>query len=114
MQKLTTFEIGIINAPNHPRGFTAHRLDLLADNEAIEAYEVEASTIFEARMKAAELYQAETRAAVDLAKFLKERGIAEDKLSSRGVADDQPLAPNDNEQNRRQNRRVEIVIRPNG
>lgn len=48
--------------------------------------------------------------AENLATFLVENGIDESKLTTRGVADDDPLAPNDSEKNRRQNRRVVILF----
>ncbi len=48
--------------------------------------------------------------AENLVKFLIKKGVTEDKLKSRGVADDQPLAPNDSTENRRKNRRVEITF----
>jgi outer membrane protein OmpA-like peptidoglycan-associated protein len=48
--------------------------------------------------------------AENLASFLEENGIDVSKLSTRGIADDQPIVPNDSEENRRLNRRVEIIF----
>lgn len=42
--------------------------------------------------------------------YLIRRGIAENRLSARGMGSLQPLAPNDTEENRRLNRRVEVEI----
>jgi outer membrane protein OmpA-like peptidoglycan-associated protein len=42
--------------------------------------------------------------------FLVQKGIPENRLKSRGVADAEPVVPNTNEENRRKNRRVEIEI----
>ncbi|YCM42131.1 OmpA family protein [Verrucomicrobiaceae bacterium 227] len=42
--------------------------------------------------------------------FLVKKGVPSERLKSRGVADAEPVAPNTNEENRRQNRRVEIEI----
>jgi len=42
--------------------------------------------------------------------YLLANDIPAERLSSRGVADAQPIAPNDDEENRRKNRRVEIEI----
>lgn len=45
-----------------------------------------------------------------LRKFLVSRGLQADRLTSRGVADAEPVAPNTNETNRARNRRVEVQI----
>lgn len=43
-------------------------------------------------------------------KFLSENGISEDRISVIGYGPDKPIAPNDTEQNRAVNRRVELKI----
>jgi outer membrane protein OmpA-like peptidoglycan-associated protein/Mg-chelatase subunit ChlD len=42
--------------------------------------------------------------------FLVQRGIADDRITTRGMGKTQPIAPNDTELGRRLNRRTEIVI----
>ena len=39
-------------------------------------------------------------------------GIDADTISTEGDADNYPIAPNDSQENRAKNRRVEIIIRP--
>lgn len=51
--------------------------------------------------------------AVAVVKKLSEGGVAEKNLSGAGYADTQPVAPNDNEEGRALNRRIEIVLQPN-
>lgn len=41
-------------------------------------------------------------------KYLVSKGVAEDRLTARGAGPDEPLAPNDTEEGRAQNRRVEL------
>ncbi|HLU88754.1 MAG TPA: OmpA family protein [Cyclobacteriaceae bacterium] len=41
---------------------------------------------------------------------LEAQGIASERLETRGMGDQQPLAPNDSEENRALNRRIEIVL----
>lgn len=48
--------------------------------------------------------------AVSVARFLENAGLNSFRLGAFGYADNRPLAPNINEQNRRGNRRVEVVI----
>jgi OOP family OmpA-OmpF porin len=43
-------------------------------------------------------------------KYLSENGISEDRISTLGYGSDKPIAPNDTEQNRAVNRRVELKI----
>ena len=45
--------------------------------------------------------------------FLETEGVARSRLTGRGYADDQPVAPNDTESGRQQNRRVQIQIAAN-
>jgi len=42
--------------------------------------------------------------------FLETEGVARGRLTGRGYADDMPVAPNDTEAGRQQNRRVEVAI----
>jgi chemotaxis protein MotB len=48
--------------------------------------------------------------AVNVIHFLEQRGIAPESLFAYGMADQCPIAPNDNEVHRMQNRRVEIYV----
>jgi chemotaxis protein MotB len=43
--------------------------------------------------------------------FMNNHGINPSRLSIKGYADQQPMAPNDTPENRAQNRRVEIRLR---
>jgi outer membrane protein OmpA-like peptidoglycan-associated protein len=45
--------------------------------------------------------------------FLESEGVAGGRMTGRGYADDMPIAPNDTENGRRQNRRVQIQIAAN-
>ena len=51
----------------------------------------------------------ENRAKV-IQSYLIRSGIAEKRLEARGLGDTQPVAPNDTEENKRMNRRVEFVV----
>jgi len=48
--------------------------------------------------------------AVAIVKYFIEEGVAPERLSAAGYADTRPLLPNINDANRKQNRRVEIVM----
>jgi outer membrane protein OmpA-like peptidoglycan-associated protein len=45
--------------------------------------------------------------------FLESEGVARSRMTGKGYADDMPVASNDNEDGRRQNRRVQIQIAAN-
>jgi outer membrane protein OmpA-like peptidoglycan-associated protein len=51
------------------------------------------------------------RRAQAVASYLAQKGIARDRISSRGFGKTRPVAPNDGDEGRRKNRRVEIVIK---
>jgi OmpA-OmpF porin, OOP family len=51
------------------------------------------------------------RRARAVATFLTQRGIAPGRVTARGFGKSRPVAPNDGDEHRRQNRRVEIVIK---
>lgn len=50
--------------------------------------------------------------AVSVLMALREQGIEADRLSARGMGENNPIAPNDSEANRALNRRVEIALIP--
>ena len=50
---------------------------------------------------------------VAVARFLSENGMPATRIAAAGYADQQPVAPNDTEEGRAQNRRIEIVLMPN-
>ncbi len=50
------------------------------------------------------------RAIAVLRYFIEKKGISPQRLIAVGYGEYQPLVPNDSEENRRKNRRVEIVI----
>lgn len=51
--------------------------------------------------------------AVAVVEFLIDKGMAAENVSAAGYADTQPVAKNDTEDGRAQNRRIEIVLQPN-
>ena len=53
------------------------------------------------------------RRAVSVASVLASNGVPSSRISSFGRGEDQPVASNLTEQGRAQNRRVEIIVRPN-
>ena len=56
-------------------------------------------------------WELSTKRAVNVLRFLIEKGkVNPDRLSAVGYGPTRPIAPNDTEENRRKNRRVEIVI----
>ena len=50
------------------------------------------------------------RRAQAVAAYLTQKGVASDRITARGLGKSRPVAPNDGDQGRRKNRRVEIVI----
>ncbi|MFW5924570.1 MAG: OmpA family protein [Myxococcota bacterium] len=50
---------------------------------------------------------------VNVAKFLAENGLDDDRIAAAGYADTEPVASNDDEEGRAENRRIEIVLMPN-
>jgi chemotaxis protein MotB len=51
--------------------------------------------------------------AVEVVKFMAQNGMDPKRLSAAGYADELPVASNDTDEGRRQNRRIEIVVQPN-
>lgn len=58
-------------------------------------------------------WELSTARAVNVTRFLQENGVDPQHLGAAGYAEFQPTAPNDTEENRQLNRRVEIVLMPN-
>lgn len=54
------------------------------------------------------------RRAQAVGSYLGQNGVASSRLNTRGYGANQPVASNDNEQGRAQNRRVEITLTPTG
>jgi len=50
------------------------------------------------------------RRAMAAARYLASQGVVRTRMSTRGMGESEPVASNDNEEGRRQNRRVEIAI----
>lgn len=50
------------------------------------------------------------RRAQAVADYLAQNGVPRDRITARGLGESRPVAPNDGDDNRRKNRRVEIVI----
>ncbi|MBL8679435.1 MAG: OmpA family protein [Myxococcales bacterium] len=61
----------------------------------------------------ADNWELSTARAVNVSRFLAQNGVSAERLGSAGYAEFQPANPNDTEQNRALNRRVEIVLMPN-
>lgn len=55
-------------------------------------------------------WQLSTARAISVLQFLMEEGLASERLSAAGYGEHRPLAPNDTEENRAKNRRVDVVI----
>jgi len=58
-------------------------------------------------------WELSTARAVTVTRFLSGNGVDPSRLSAAGYADTQPVAPNDDADGRRQNRRIDIVLMPN-
>lgn len=58
-------------------------------------------------------WELSTARAVEVVRFLIAHGMAPDLLSATGYGEFDPVASNDSEAGRRQNRRIEIVLQPN-
>jgi chemotaxis protein MotB len=58
-------------------------------------------------------WELSTQRAVEVVKFMASNGMDAKRLSAAGYADTLPVASNDNDDGRRQNRRIEIVVQPN-
>jgi len=58
-------------------------------------------------------WELSTQRAVEVVKFMAKNGMDEKRLSAAGYADTLPVADNGNDDGRRQNRRIEIVVVPN-
>jgi chemotaxis protein MotB len=58
-------------------------------------------------------WELSTRRAVEVTRFLADKGVDPSRLSAAGYADTQPVASNADAEGRRQNRRIEIVLMPN-
>jgi chemotaxis protein MotB len=58
-------------------------------------------------------WELSTARAVEVTRFLAEKGVDTARLSAAGYADTQPVAANTEPEGRKQNRRIEIVLMPN-
>ncbi len=58
-------------------------------------------------------WELSTARAVEVTRFLSEKGVDSGRLSAAGYADTQPVASNNDAEGRKQNRRIEIVLMPN-
>jgi chemotaxis protein MotB len=58
-------------------------------------------------------WELSTARAVEVTRFLSEKGVDASRLSAAGYADTQPVASNSDADGRKQNRRIEIVLMPN-
>jgi chemotaxis protein MotB len=58
-------------------------------------------------------WELSTARAVEVTRFLAEKGVDSARLSAAGYADTQPVASNSEAEGRKQNRRIEIVLMPN-
>jgi chemotaxis protein MotB len=58
-------------------------------------------------------WELSTARAVEVTRYLADKGVDPSRLSAAGYADTQPVASNSDADGRRQNRRIEIVLMPN-
>ena len=58
-------------------------------------------------------WELSTARAVEVVRFLVSKGMSGKVLSAAGFAEFDPVVPNDNDDHRGQNRRIEIVLQPN-
>jgi len=58
-------------------------------------------------------WELSTARAVEVTRFLAEKGVDSGRLSAAGYAETQPVASNNEPDGRKQNRRIEIVLMPN-
>lgn len=66
-----------------------------------------------APMRGGDNWQLSTARAVTVLRYLVQNQVPANRLSASGYADTQPVASNDTEDGRRQNRRIDIVLLPN-
>lgn len=57
-------------------------------------------------------WELSTARATTVVRYLQGRGVTPESLSAQGYAEYQPVAPNDTDENKAQNRRIEIVLVP--
>ena len=57
-------------------------------------------------------WELSTARATMVVRYLQGRGVIPESLSAQGYAEYQPVAPNDTDENKAQNRRIEIVLLP--
>jgi chemotaxis protein MotB len=58
-------------------------------------------------------WELSTQRAVEVVKYLNEKGMDPQHLSASGYAEHDPIAPNDSDANKQANRRIEIIVMPN-
>ena len=58
-------------------------------------------------------WELSSQRAVNVARFLIAQGVPANRISAAGYADTQPVASNETDEGRQQNRRIEIVLVPN-
>jgi chemotaxis protein MotB len=58
-------------------------------------------------------WELSTARAVEVTRFLIDKGVKPQALAAAGYGEFDPVAPNDNPEHRAQNRRIEIVLQPN-
>jgi chemotaxis protein MotB len=58
-------------------------------------------------------WELSTARAVNVSRLLQGAGVAPERISAAGYADTQPVAANDSDDGKKQNRRIEIVLLPN-
>jgi chemotaxis protein MotB len=58
-------------------------------------------------------WEISTARAVEVTKFLIEKGVKPEALAAAGYGEFDPVSPNDSVEHRAQNRRIEIVLQPN-
>ncbi|RME95153.1 MAG: OmpA family protein [Bacteroidetes bacterium] len=110
---LVTFDSGLLFDFDSDRLLPATRQNLNEMANIMQQYD-QTKIIIEGHTdsKGTESYNQalSVRRAESVASFLQAKGISRDRLTVVGYGESQPVASNDNEEGRAQNRRVEIII----
>jgi OOP family OmpA-OmpF porin len=102
------FERNAYTLTEDSKGILDKAVTLILDNPALKKIEVQAHTDDRGSEKY-NLRLSEQRAAAVM-EYLLSRGIASERLSSKGYGESRPVADNDTEEGRAKNRRVELKV----
>jgi chemotaxis protein MotB len=89
----------------------AQVLSSITDRKYVVAGDTDNVPIHSARFPSN--WELSTARAVEVTKFLVQKGMKPEVLAAAGYGEWDPVAPNDTPEHRAQNRRIEIVLQPN-